>query len=213
MTAPMTSMLPVSDLAVVPTTCKNLILSFDISRRNSRSIPSALLAAAIAMFTEGISCGCTRSRIIGNDTFEEGANSKIRNVSSDQKCSSVETFQPKLPVWLSLCASARYASRRCSSWAKRSSSVTSIPVPTQLGESDHESSDRSLGPSGGSARLRKQRQLPSASRMRDSLHPASRFSNSSTSLSAFGLHPITDLRKTTRHDCPIFTIVQIWPKI
>jgi len=44
------------------------------------------------------------------------------------------------------------------------------------------------------------------------IHPASRFSDSSTSLSAFG--PASDnlLRKTTRHDCPILTIVQIWPK-
>src|SRR6476659_5900161 len=34
------------------------------------------------------------------------------NVSSDQISSPVVTFQPKLPVWLSFCASARYASLR-----------------------------------------------------------------------------------------------------
>src|SRR6266478_9937239 len=70
-----------------------------------------------------------RTKIFGNDTVADGSNSKIRKVSSDQKCSSLETFHPKLPVWLSLCASARYASRRFSSCVNRSCSVTSVPVP------------------------------------------------------------------------------------
>src|SRR5258708_9072913 len=56
-------------------------------------------------------------------SFEEGANSKIRKVSSDQKISPLETRQPKLPVWLSLCASARYDSRRRSSRARDRKSV------------------------------------------------------------------------------------------
>jgi len=56
-TAPMISMVLVSPLSAFPTTCRYLILPSGISRRNSRLIPSALLAAAIAMSTEGISCG------------------------------------------------------------------------------------------------------------------------------------------------------------
>src|SRR6478672_10836720 len=67
--------------------------------------------------------------MIGNETFEEGANSKIRKVSSDQNISPLETRQPKLPVWLSLCASSRYDSRRRSSRVRSSCCVTSIPVP------------------------------------------------------------------------------------
>jgi len=114
---------PVSPLSDFPATCKYLILPSGISRRKSRSIPSALLAAANAIFTERISCGCTRSKIICNDTFEERANSKIRNVSSDQKYSSREAFHPKLPVWLSFSASARYASRRLGSWINCSCSA------------------------------------------------------------------------------------------
>src|SRR6266478_784989 len=71
-----------------------------------------------------------------NETFEEGANSKIRKVSSDQKISPLETRQPKLPVWLSLCASARYDSRRRSSRARSSWSVTSIPVSRKFDVSE-----------------------------------------------------------------------------
>ena len=40
--------------------------------------------------------------------------SKILNVSSDQKILPLETFQPRLPVWLNLCASAKYISLCCS---------------------------------------------------------------------------------------------------
>jgi hypothetical protein len=36
----------------------------------------------------------------------------MRKVSSDQKISPVEGSQPKLPVWLILWASAKYASFR-----------------------------------------------------------------------------------------------------
>src|SRR6266404_6100612 len=71
-----------------------------------------------------------------NETFEEGANSKIRKVSSDQKISPLETRQPKLPVWLSLCASARYDSRRRSSRARSSWSVTPIPVSRKFDVSE-----------------------------------------------------------------------------
>src|SRR4029077_20400589 len=62
----------------------------------------------------------------------DGSNPKIRKISSDQTISPVWTVHPKLPVWLSLCASARYACRRCNSWANCSCSVTSIAVPTIL---------------------------------------------------------------------------------
>src|SRR6266446_4322013 len=46
---------------------------------------------------------------------------KIRKVSADQMISPVDGFHPKLPVWLSRCASARYASLRCSArrWVAR----------------------------------------------------------------------------------------------
>src|SRR5712672_3902975 len=71
-----------------------------------------------------------------NETFEEGANSKIRKVSSDQKISPLETRQPKFPLWLMLCASARYDSRRRSSRVTSSWSVTSIPVPRKFDVSE-----------------------------------------------------------------------------
>src|SRR5258708_26144748 len=50
----------------------------------------------------------------------------MRKISSDQKSSSVPTFHAQLPVWVSLCASARYASRRSNSRVRSSCSVISI---------------------------------------------------------------------------------------
>src|ERR1700738_2417775 len=49
-------------------------------------------------------------------TVTEGALSypKIRKLSFDQKISPLETSQPKLPVWLNRCASAKYISLCCS---------------------------------------------------------------------------------------------------
>src|SRR5437867_9492572 len=61
-----------------------------------------------------------------------GSYSKIRKVSSDQMISPVETFQPKLPVWLSFWASVKYACRRRISCVSISCSVMSIAVPTML---------------------------------------------------------------------------------
>jgi hypothetical protein len=55
---------------------------------------------------------CTTESIVG---LTARSYSKIRKVSSDQTISPVSGLHPKLPVWLSLCASARYASRRRSS--------------------------------------------------------------------------------------------------
>src|SRR5258708_38720053 len=43
----------------------------------------------------------------------------MRKVSCDQKASPEETFRAQLPVWLSLCPSARYVSLRRSSSSAR----------------------------------------------------------------------------------------------
>src|SRR5258708_4801266 len=50
----------------------------------------------------------------------------MRKISSDQKSSSVPTFHAQLPVWVSLCASARYASRRSNSRVRSSCSAIDI---------------------------------------------------------------------------------------
>ena len=82
-----------------------------ISRHSkSRSFPSATCARAWSM--SGKSSGCTRCRIRSIVIGVDGSYSKIRKVSSDQKCSSAATFQPKLPVRLNRWASARNASLR-----------------------------------------------------------------------------------------------------
>jgi len=77
------------------------------------SIPSALVAAAIAISTEGIFLRMKRApKSCGNETFEEVANSKILKVSSDQKISPLKRASHKLPVWLRLCWPRQYDSRR-----------------------------------------------------------------------------------------------------
>ena len=61
----------------------------------------------MARRTSSRSSGWVRSITRSTVDFVVGSNSNIRYVSSDQKISPVRTFQPKLPVWLNRCASAR----------------------------------------------------------------------------------------------------------
>ena len=61
-------------------------------------------------------------------TVVPGSYPKIRNVASDQIYLTVDVFQPKLPVWLSFCASARYVSLRVSRAALGAAFRSSISV-------------------------------------------------------------------------------------
>src|SRR6202049_1428503 len=103
--------------------------------------------------------------MIENETLEAGSNSKIRKVSADQKYSSEETFHPKLPVWLSLCASARRCSLRRKAASARLRSSMSRFIPIQY------SNVPSLARK-GSRRLRNQRYSPSEFRIRKVAWPA-----------------------------------------
>src|ERR1700674_1532307 len=103
--------------------------------------------------------------MIDDETLEAGSNSKVRKVSSDQKCSSEETFHPKLPVWLSLCASARRCSLRRKVASARLRSSMSRFIPIQY------SNVPSLARR-GSRRLRNQRYSPSEFRIRKTAWPA-----------------------------------------
>src|SRR5262249_43400290 len=62
---------------------------------------------SITRSTKARSSGCTRLSTMSIVTLVVGSYPKIWKVSSDQKISSLVRFQPKLPVWLNLCASAR----------------------------------------------------------------------------------------------------------
>ncbi|SEN94472.1 hypothetical protein SAMN05443254_11440 [Bradyrhizobium sp. OK095] len=78
-----------------------------VSRLSWEKSLLSFTAWSMASRTPLTSSGWVRLRTKPSDGRAVGARSKIRNVSSDQNSSPVTTFQPKLPVWLSFCASAR----------------------------------------------------------------------------------------------------------
>src|ERR1700674_2118461 len=123
---------------------------------------------------------------MGNEIFEEGANSKIRKVSSDQKCSSVETLHPKLPVWLSLWASDRQASRRRSSRVRSSWSVTSIPVSMKFDVSEFQQMDLRFEATNGIISCRTDQIRASVLPRRDQRFPACGPLDGTLTLSRFG---------------------------
>src|SRR5271156_637475 len=128
-TAPTTSMLSEESVSACAFTWTCLIASPGIIRRYLCSKSVLLDTPSMTCCTSALSCGCMRWNIMSRVGFSARSYSKILYVSPDQTISPLPGFHPKLPVWLSLWASDKYASLFCSFASARFLSSISILKP------------------------------------------------------------------------------------